>query len=265
MKFLPSFLHSFTMGWLGAWQQKTALVSLVVSYLIGKGLWVSVWTMVPDVTLARLGLGYDQIIWYAVLTGCVNYPLVRAYRVIEEDIHTGALGSFLSRPVGHVTLRLGEAVGGALLRAAVLAPFAVLFSVLVTGTWLLSGWAIPAWILSVALGIVLWTLLHMLIGFSASWMRSARPVFMLVGKGVLVLGGVIMPISLYPGWVQTLAWSTPFPAMLYIPAHWTLETVSLSSALTGLSVQLFWIVLTGTALALASCMAEQRFIRRGGA
>jgi ABC-2 type transport system permease protein len=55
------------------------------------------------------------------------------------------------------------------------------------------------------------------IGLSAFWIVDASPVQWVWQKSSFVLGGLFVPLSLYPSWLRTLALMTPFSALLHGP------------------------------------------------
>jgi ABC-2 type transport system permease protein len=77
---------------------------------------------------------------------------------------------------------------------------------------------LPAAILSLALGLLLRMMMvscfSLLCFFTTSyyglsWVRTALMDF---------FSGALIPVALFPGWLKTVAWLTPFPLMVQTPA-----------------------------------------------
>jgi ABC-type uncharacterized transport system permease subunit len=79
------------------------------------------------------------------------------------------------------------------------------------------------------------------IGLLDVWGQYARPVYWIWQKSLFVLGGLMLPLSLYPSWMQKLAAVTPFPAMVYLPATMVFQPDA-SGFESVLTRQLFWLV-----------------------
>jgi len=62
------------------------------------------------------------------------------------------------------------------------------------------------------------TALYLWIGLLAFWLQEVSPVFWLWQKLMFVLGGLMLPLELYPAFVQRAAAFTPFPSLLAGPA-----------------------------------------------
>jgi ABC-2 type transport system permease protein len=56
------------------------------------------------------------------------------------------------------------------------------------------------------------------------------PLFWVWQKLLFILGGLMMPLSIYPDWIQRVAHMTPFPSMLAGPAGFMLEDRSVNAA-----------------------------------
>jgi ABC-2 type transport system permease protein len=75
--------------------------------------------------------------------------------------------------------------------------------------------------------MLLLTALYLCLGLLAFWLQDVSPVFWVCQKLMFVLGGLMLPLSLYPDFVQRLAMLTPFPAMLGGPASFVLGAESI--------------------------------------
>jgi ABC-2 type transport system permease protein len=66
--------------------------------------------------------------------------------------------------------------------------------------------------------------LHLWIGMLAFWMQDVAPVFRMIQKLMFIFGGLMLPLTLYPAFMQRAAALTPFPVMLFRPASLMLGT-----------------------------------------
>ena len=74
------------------------------------------------------------------------------------------------------------------------------------------------------------TALDLGIGLLAFWLDDVAPVYWVWQKLMFVLGGLMMPIELYPAFIQRAAAFTPFPTLLAGPASFVLATALVSPA-----------------------------------
>src|SRR5690606_30324810 len=78
---------------------------------------------------------------------------------------------------------------------------------------------VPLGLLAVALLVVVGTG----VGLTAFWLQDASPVYWVWQKLLFTLGGLILPLALYPDWLAALARWTPFAAALNGPASLLLD------------------------------------------
>src|SRR5690606_28143919 len=57
-------------------------------------------------------------------------------------------------------------------------------------------------------------LFRIAIGFFAFWLLQVEPVHWVWEKLLFTLGGLMLPLAVYPSWLQNIARFTPFPAIL---------------------------------------------------
>ena len=95
---------------------------------------------------------------------------------------------------------------------------------------------------------------------AAFWIRDARSTWFLYQKLVFILGGMLMPLQVLPGWLHALAGALPFMAMAYAPAR--LASGHLDPQL--LVVQLAWLAVLAGAAAAVFGAGERRLQVVGG-
>jgi viologen exporter family transport system permease protein len=230
----------FLLGWRTAAAERATTFGRIALLALILFIFWSMWRATPLGELGSDRLTVEQLFWYLAATEavamCVGYP----YRNVEADIQSGELASSLVRPV-HYTLAtlvnwIGEttqrfiAVLGASIVCGLLATHRLPVDAL-TGVLLIAA----LWVSSVML--LLW---QFCIGLLSTWMTSSAPAFWVWQKLFFVLGGLMIPLTLYPTWLQDVALATPFAAMLFLPASLTFDT-SATNVATVIAAQAFWV------------------------
>jgi len=121
---------------------------------------------------------------------------------------------------------------------------------------------IPAMVLSTAIATLLVLLCHLQLGYAAAWVGSPAPLFWIWQKMTFVLGGLMIPLALYPEPFGSLAEASPFAAMIFAPASFLLDASSPAIAGT-LGLQLLWLIVIGLMTWLVERAAAARFAERG--
>jgi len=100
-----------------------------------------------------------------------------------------------------------------------------------------TGWAVFA--VGVLLAVVVGFALRFLLNLSAFWLMDWRGVFGMYAVASGILGGLVLPIGMFPPWARVAIWCTPFPATVQAPAD---LLVGRGSPVPLLAHQLAWAI-----------------------
>jgi ABC-2 type transport system permease protein len=134
-------------------------------------------------------------------------------------VRKGDIAYRLPRPISYLGSRLAEEAGDVALRMTTLgaAGCALAF-------WM--GGGLPAdprgLLLCLPLGLLAaWVGLcfHAAIGLTSFWLQDCSPIYWIWQKAAFILGGLFVPLEIYPTWLRELAMWTPFSAMMYGPGR----------------------------------------------
>jgi ABC-2 type transport system permease protein len=230
------------------------------------GLILFIFSRLWAVVLARgtaTGAGTAELIWYLAVTEWCVLSIPAIFLVIERDVRSGDVACQLVRPISYVGARLAEAFGEAAVRLLVLAPAAA------AAAWLFAGTLPPnpsGLLLApplVALSSVLAVLFVTAIGLSAVWIVDTSPMMWVWQKLLFVLGGLMLPLELYPGWLRAIAHWSPFSAMLWGPGRTSFGWAPGHAVETGCTLAA-WSVALALALAWLDRRARARLTVHGG-
>lgn len=188
------------------------------------------YTWISQALLAMLPWLGDPDIGTAVRTGTVSYDRLRPLDFYSMW-YSRAAGWIASRTVLRALMMFGF--------AAVLMP--------------LMGWDEWAWkapenpaaacffVLSIGLSLLHSAAFVMLINICVAATLNAKGINSLVGAPIIVFSGNLMPLSLFPDWMQTALLLQPFAGLLDIPLRIYFGQLAGLAALGGLALQVFWI------------------------
>lgn len=156
----------------------------------------------------------DQLLWYLAFNEWVLIAIPDIQLDMEQDLRSGRLAYLLPRPISYVGSVFAEGFGVLFLNLCVLGIVGFTF------TWFQTGQLpheLSTFCLSILLGFLAGAtalIFQILIGLSAFWLEDVAPFSWVWEKLLFIFGGLILPLTIYPGWMQTIAFWTPFPAIL---------------------------------------------------
>jgi ABC-2 type transport system permease protein len=201
-------------------------------------------------------------VWYLALTEWIMLSQPSLYLDIEADVRSGDIAYQLTRPMSYVGGKVAEGMGDLLLRLLLFAPFGLLFARLLSGQWA-DPLSLGCAALVGVLAAVLMLLTYAAIGLCSFWLHDTTPVYLVWQKLMFVLGGLMVPLSLYPEWLQALAGVLPFSSFLYEPGRLVLE--GSASFDPGLLLELLgWLVLSALAVGGLERLGRRNIEIQGG-
>jgi len=232
------------------------------------GVILFVFSRIWETLLARgavtfAAVGKAELVWYLAVTEWCVLSIPPIYLAIEADVRSGDIACRLVRPVSYLGAQIAEAFGETGLRLLVLGPSAVAIAFVLAGGWPTDPrglyLALPLGVLASVLAV----LSTAAIGLSAFWIVDTSPIYWIWQKLAFLLGGLLLPLELYPGWLRTIARLSPFPAMVWGPGRMAFGFAP-TAALEILLELAFWISLVAAGLAWLSRRARLRLTVSGG-
>jgi ABC-2 type transport system permease protein len=238
----------------------------VVGRVVFLGVVLFVFSRIWAVLGARGALAHAQqgdLVWYLGVTEWCVLSLPPVYLAIEADVRSGDVACRLVRPISYVGAQLADALGETALRLAVLGPASALFAFMIAG----GGPSDPRGLaLALPLGLLASALAAaslVAIGLSAFWVVDTSPVFWIWQKLLFVLGGLLLPLDLYPDWLRVAARFSPFPAMVFGPGRNALAFAPAEAVVTALEL-VAWSGVVAALLVWLSSRARARLTVNGG-
>lgn len=208
------------------------------------------------------GLTLVDTMWYVMMTETIELSRPRLSFMISDSVKDGSIAYVLNRPYHFLLYHFSASFGDTVLSAII---NALIGGVVV---WLIIGpppaaagflYVIPAllgaWVLNFFVTVML--------GLAAFVTEDISAFQWIMQKFSFILGGLIIPLDFYPGWLQAITRALPFAAMSYAPAR---LFVSPGPALlwNTLALQLAWIVGLGLLTALAYYRGVRALTLNGG-
>jgi ABC-2 type transport system permease protein len=234
-------------AYLGEIAVRTVFLAMVLYIFVQ--LWTVTYEAMGQQTVA--GFTVAQMIWYLTVTESILLSRPRVSREIDQDVRSGDVAYQLIRPYDYVTFRLAAYLGERALRFVSCLAIGTVLALLYVGPIELSPTAVLAAGLVVLVGAIVDFLGAVAIGLCAFWVEDTQPLQLLYDRAIMLLGGLLLPLELFPDWIARILAALPFQLILYAPAR---------MAVTGdLSNLIPMLVQLGVTLALALALARGVF------
>ncbi|HLN63752.1 MAG TPA: ABC-2 family transporter protein [Symbiobacteriaceae bacterium] len=228
--------------WAYVWDQVLSTWFLAVILYVFVQLWKV--TYAGQGALSLGGYTLADMIWYLVLTESIIFSLPRIHSVIEQEVREGDLALRLNKPYNYLLFHYSQFLGDSLLRLATCLLTGSLTAYLLIGSIAFPWRAVPVLLMIYLLTNGLNFALNAAVGLGAFWMEDVTGPFFVVEKIKWLLGGLLLPIEMYPDAIRRVVEVLPFRYMVAGPARLAIK-FSWEGAGALLRSQALWLVLFG--------------------
>jgi len=210
---MQKYLSIFRISFIHALKNYKAFIGLSIFLIACLLIFAHLW----KIAAVRKGMIYfepSHLLWYIAFNEWILLAIPDTHDDMERDLRSGTLAYLLPRPISYLGSVFAEASGTLCVNLIVLGLVAFLF------TWLQIG-SLPfhpvGLLVSLFFGLIagiVGMIFRMLIGISAFWLHTVDPFFWIWEKLLFMLGGLMLPLTAYPQWMQRIAHLTPFPSIL---------------------------------------------------
>ncbi len=222
-------------------------IFLVVILVVFLSLWRTTYATMDAGSLG--GLRLPQMLEYLAGTEAIMLSTPAFADRIGEDVRTGGLAVQLTRPVSYLAFQFAVAAGESWPRLLLNLAVGSLVVALATHTLPLSPAGLAAYLIAYVPAFLLYASLFLALALTSFWLEDAWAVSFLASRAVMILGGMLVPLSLFPPVLMQIARILPLQLMVYGPA---LQLVRPFQGYAGLLVtQCLWLLfLLGLLLAI---------------
>ncbi len=197
--------------------------------------------------------------YYIVWTLVRNINIVFTPYGWEERIREGRLSAQLLRPLFPIVEDLGFFLGWKPVVVLLWLPIAFFLALVFHPVLNPTPLAIAVFAVSLLGAYLIRSLNQSSLGLITFWTTRVGPVFQLYIAAELLLSGRLVPMALMPEWVQGIANVLPFQWTFGFPIEALVGNLSTAELLSGLAMQVLWIVIGAVLVRIVWHFAIRRY------
>ena len=247
-------------------QYRTAQYFYMIGMIAEPVIYLVVWSTVAQAQGGSVG-GYtpaEFAAYYLVWTLVRNMNIVFTPYGWEQRIRSGWFSMDLLRPVHPLNNDVAFFAGMKVVMIILWIPLGLILSIFFKPD------LHPEWYHMVGFFFAIWgaylirTMLLSLLGMITFFTTRVGAIYELFFAIELIFSGRLVPMSLMPPVVQQLANYMPFQWTFYFPINLVVAPLSVSEMLTGLGMQLLWIIIGFVAVKVMWKFSVRQFSAVGG-
>ncbi len=235
-------------------------LSAVIGFVVHVAIAFFLWRAIFDASGSERVGGYDfeSMVLYYVLVSLFG-KVVRGPEFpsdVSQDIYEGGLSRYLVYPTNYFLFRYAQHLGNLAPALVQLALFGTLCPiVLAVPDGFAPGFgAIAGTAAALLVGNALHYLLMLPVQLVAFWADNVWSLAVMMRLVAMLLGGFLVPLSLFPGGAEEAARFLPFPYLFHFPVEIVMGRLSPLAWAEGMGIALAWCGV----LALVSSAVWQR-------
>ena len=255
------------------WAYRAELAMRAVQMALFMGVFMALWTTAFGVSGQAELSGYRlaEMVWYLAMTETITLSSSRVFIEISEEVKAGNLAYTLARPLSYPFYQVANSLGYSaprfllnLLTAAAVVGLGMRQVPVLSGAE--GAGSLPgllAFLGMAALALLLDALVAVLIGLLAFWIEEVTPIFWIYQKLLFTVGGLFLPLEMFPDWLRHVAEWLPFQFVTYVPAR-AFVAFEPEFVLRAAGGQVAYIAVLVALVALVWRRARRRLVVHGG-
>jgi ABC-2 type transport system permease protein len=218
-----------------------ALLRLIFLVLI-IFVFVQLWSVTYSVLGAQRIGSYTmpQMVWYFAFAEAIVLAVPMLRRKVDDDVKSGELAYRLTKPYHYVFYLAADYMGEWLARFALNMVVAVGMSLITVGPIPFSMGGVAMALAALVGAVALDFLGSCVVSLLAFWVEDTAAFYLIYRRLVMLLGGMMIPLDVFPEPLSSIARALPFSYIVYGPARlWAApDPAFFLSLLPGLTISL---------------------------
>ncbi len=195
-----------------------------VFYIIIISIMVFLWKAIYAQGVDTGDYDVNRMIWYLIIGELIALSGARFYEEVSNDVKTGNIAYLMNKPYHYVNYQFAHYIGKTVIQLLVNCIIAIPLGLIYVGS--LDGFSfkyLPFIIVTILMGLCLDFMVNMALALSAFWVEENEPFRWIYQKLVFTLGGMLIPLELFPEKLYQISRFLPFAFVTYVPAKLTTD------------------------------------------
>jgi ABC-2 type transport system permease protein len=238
----------------------------ILIYALNIGSYYFLWKAIFGESETLGGLTLSQMTTYVVVSWMGRaFYFNNLDREIANEIRDGSVAVQFIRPYNYVIVKIMQGLGEGLFRLLLFTvPGMVIVSLLFPVELPTDPYLWMIYFIMLFLSFLINSQINIMTGLFAFFLENNEGMMRMKRVAVDLFSGLIIPISLFPGWSKQLMEVLPFQAITYLPGAVFTGKVTGSAIYSLLGIQVVWFVVLIIPIWLLWVKARTRLFVQGG-
>jgi ABC-2 type transport system permease protein len=209
------------------------------------------------------GYTIAMMLWYFVMTESIVTSFSTVIEDIGDEIQSGEIANYLNKPYNYFLYKYFVYFTPAVLKFSLTLTIGLAVAIFFVGVIPMQLLNMLLVIVSIILAITLHFTMMAFLGVFGFWFEDARSLYFIYTKIVFTLGGMLIPLELFPNLLGSISQMLPFSYVAYYPAKlFVMFSVPLFAKVV--LFQILWIAFFAGLIAILYKIGVKRVSINGG-
>ncbi|MED4603150.1 ABC-2 family transporter protein [Paenibacillus validus] len=263
---LNAYLYIIRIRFLMMLAYRVNYFSGIIIYALNIGAYYFLWKAIYGSKEVLGGMTLTQMTTYVAIGWMARaFYFNNLDRDIANEIKDGSLAIQFIRPYNYMVVKMMQGLGEGLFRLLMLSTPGMILASLLFPVQLPTDpklWAVYLFML--LLSFLINSQINIMTGLGAFFLENNEGLMRMKRVAVDLFSGLVVPMTFFPGWAESVLRFLPFQAITYLPGRVITGAVTGDAVYHGLLIQAGWFVLLLVPLYFLWRSARSRLFVQGG-
>ncbi|WP_042356725.1 ABC transporter permease [Bacillus rubiinfantis] len=263
---MDKYLEMIRVRFLMMLAYRTNYYTGILIYSINIGAYYFLWNAIYGGKEQIQGLSIAQMTTYVAISWMARaFYFNNLDREMALEIMEGKVAVELIRPYNYLAMKTMQGLGEGIFRLfffSLPGLVIVYFIFPIRFNWDLHVWGL--FTLSIILSFLINTQLNLLTGITTFFLYNNAGLIRAKRVIIDLFSGLLLPISFFPGWAQSIMKFLPFQGISYVPSMIFTEGFTRHEAWVAIGQQLLWVIVLVIPIQLLWHIAKKQLVIQGG-
>jgi ABC-2 type transport system permease protein len=234
---------------------------IVVILFVFSNLWRTIYGTKATID----GFSIGMMIWYLAFTEAVTMGMGwrSLFETVSDEVKNGTVSNYLTKPLSYVGWHMSKGFSKFVITFVTVLFISSVLCLLLVGPISFSYFQIIPLIIITLMTFILSFFIGMSLSLLAFWLEDVTALYWILQKGLFILGGMLIPLDVYPAAISKYLTYLPFAFIVYGPGKYFV-TGDISVFTHTLIGQIFWVSICAGIMILIYKLAIGRLNIHGG-
>jgi ABC-2 type transport system permease protein len=209
------------------------------------------------------GFTVAMMVWYLLIGEAIVTSESSLVRTVNGEIQSGEIAYVLNKPYNYILYHFARSFSYRIISFFYIILLGSVLLFFLVGPISINFFGLVFVAITILFAFTLDFLISFLIGLLGFWLEDTEAFRWLYTKIIFTIGGMLMPLEMFPKWLEEISRFLPFNLIAYAPAK-LFVNFNINLFLTTLFTQIIYIIIFGLIVYLVYSKAIRRVNINGG-